>query len=163
MIRAWTGRKLPPPWRTTCYDRDPNPARGRTETPLTAALPTTVQIDSMPLGLDEPKALDIRPGGAVWLVYAGGKPDPGQDDQTGSSRKGWVWSCPDPGQGLPLQQASGSQRLDLLEAVDTTLDGAKIEFREVVGLGDKLLTLPKEKGLIGYEAQFRVEVFRDRK
>lgn len=130
---------------------------------LTAALSTTVQIDSMPLGLDEPKALDIRPGGAVWLVYAGGKPDPGQDDQTGSSRKGWVWSCLILAKAYRSSKQAAASALDLLEAVDTTLDGAKIEFREVVGLGDKLLTLPKEKGLIGYEAQFRVEVFRDRK
>ncbi len=130
---------------------------------LTMKLPDTVQVGSMPLGLDEPKALDVRPGGAVWLVYAGGKPDPGQGDQDGAHRTGWVWSCLVLAKAYRGSTKANASALELLEIVDDVLNGAEIDFREVVSLGDKLLTLPQGKGLIGYEAQFRVEVFKDRK
>lgn len=130
---------------------------------LANGMPTSAQVDSMPLGLKEPKAFDVRPGGAVWVVYAGGKPDPGQGDLDGEHREGWIWSCLVLSKEYRSSKLANAGALDLLEQVDEVLSGAEIECREVVRLGDKLLALPEGKGLVGYEVQFRVEIFRDRK
>jgi len=130
---------------------------------LRAAMPQGVKVESVPRGLDDPKARDVR-AGAVWVVYEGGMPQPGQDPSSPVHAEAWAWSVICLAKTYRSDQVGAATALTLLEAVVDALDGAEIECRDIVRIGDRLLPLPAEvEGLIGYEAQFSVEVLRDRK
>lgn len=128
---------------------------------LRAALPEGVQVDSVPKGLDDPRVRNVRDG-AVWVVYAGGQPRPGEDPTSRVHAESWVWSVLCLAKTYRSEKHGAATALDLLEQAIAALDGAEIEYRAVTRLGDQLLNVPEEWKLMGYEAQFAVEVYAQR-
>ncbi len=60
-------------------------------------------------------------------------------------------------------KAGGCYSLGLLETVNAALSGAKVDAaRTLTRLGDQILRLPEGCGLMGYEAQFAINVFAPR-
>lgn len=129
---------------------------------LKKAMPAGVVVEPLPMGLGDRKALDVR-GSAVWVVYAGGKPRPGQDPKVMMHSETWVWSCLVLTKEYRSAKAGAVTALGLLEAVNAALSGAKIDAaRTLLRLGDQILRLPEGSGIMGYEAQFAINVFAPR-
>lgn len=129
---------------------------------LKTAVPAGVVVEPLPMGLGDRKALDVR-GSAVWVVYAGGKPRPGQDPKVMMHSETWVWSCLVLTKEYRSAKAGAVTALGLLEAVNAALSGAKIDAaRPLLRLGDQILRLPEGSGIMGYEAQFAINVFAPR-
>lgn len=129
---------------------------------LKQAMPEGVVVEPLPMGLGDRKALDVR-GSAVWVVYAGGKPRPGQDPKVMMHSETWVWSCLVLTKEYRSAKAGAVTALGLLEAVNAALSGAKIDAaRTLLRLGDQILRLPEGSGIMGYEARFEINVFAPR-
>ncbi|KAF5054993.1 hypothetical protein DSECCO2_382270 [anaerobic digester metagenome] len=128
---------------------------------LRAALPQNIKIGSVPRGMEDSKARDVRDG-AVWVMYAGGVPAPGEMPASGCHQEFWSWSVICLAKTYRSDQAGAATALGLLEAVIDALDGAEIEGRNVFRVADAQLAIPEEWNLMGYESQFTIEVFTDR-
>jgi hypothetical protein len=129
---------------------------------LKTAMPAGTAVAPLPMGLGDRKALDVR-GSAVWVVYAGGKPRPGQDVKTMMHLETWVWSCLVLTKEYRSAKAGAVTALGLLETVNAALSGAKVDAaRTLTRLGDQILRLPEGCGLMGYETQFSINVFAPR-
>lgn len=128
---------------------------------LRAAFPSTIQVRSMPRGMADREARTVRDG-AVWVMYAGGAPAPGENPSSGCHQEFWTWSVICLAGTYRSDQDGAVTALGLLETVITTLDGVTIEERDVFRIADAQLPIPEEWNLMGYEVQFSIEVFTDR-
>jgi phage gp37-like protein len=129
---------------------------------LRAEFPTAIQVRSMPRGIADREAKTVRDG-AVWVMYAGGAPAQGEPPSSGSHQEFWTWSVICLAKRYRSDQAGAIAALELLETVIDTLDGATIEGRDVSRIADAQMAIPEEWNLMGYEAQFTIEVFTDRR
>lgn len=128
---------------------------------LRAAIPQNIKVESVPRGLDDPKARDVRDG-AVWVVYVGGRKRPSNNALSKVHVEDWTWSVFVLAKTYRSAEQGASEALALLEQVNAALSGAKIQGRMLTRQGDQLLPMPDESKLIGYEAQFSINVFAPR-
>ena len=110
---------------------------------LRPAMPARVRVESIPRGLDDARAPDVRDG-AVWLVYAGSQPVPGEEPSSRVHAEIWIWSVFCLAKTYRSEKSGAAQALELLEKTIAALDGAEIEYRAVTRLDDRLLAVPEE-------------------
>lgn len=120
-----------------------------------------VHVDSLPLGLSDRLALQVRTATA-WVVYGGGQIKSPADHNVGQHIEYWHWTI------LILAAAYRSTRegvdaaLPLLEAVNESLSWANFGGRALIHTGDAMLDLKEGCGLVGYESNFFIQSFMRR-
>ncbi|MFA7174568.1 MAG: hypothetical protein WC340_14380 [Kiritimatiellia bacterium] len=125
---------------------------------LKAKLATSVQIDSLPLGLKDRKALDVR-SAAVWVVYAGSTSKPNQAAGALVQPETWNWSTLVLAKKYRSAQAAGDAALELLQSVIDILAGEETDAGKLTKSKDTILGLPEGCGIVGYEAVFSLETY----
>lgn len=125
---------------------------------LTGGLASTVRIGSLPLGMNDRKALDVR-SSAVWVVYAGSTDKPNQTCSALVQQETWNWSILVLAKKYRSRQDAGDAALGLLESVIDILAGAEIDAGQLTKTRDTILRLPEGCGIIGYEAVFSVQTY----
>ncbi len=130
-------------------------------TALATALPAGTVVGSLPLGLGDRKAMDVRES-AVWVVYSGGQRRGDNNANSKMQVEDWTWSVIVLAKNYRSPQAGAATGLSLLETVVATLSGLNIGGRTLTRQRDQLATLPEGCGLMGYEARFSINVFAPR-
>jgi hypothetical protein len=125
---------------------------------LSAGLPDSVQVDSLPLGMNDRKALDVRTA-AVWVVYAGAVNKPNQSAGALVQPETRNWSCMVLAKKYRSSRDAGDAALDLLEQVVGILAGAMVDGARVAKVRDQLMRLEEGKGIVGYEATFSLQTY----
>jgi phage gp37-like protein len=125
---------------------------------LSAGLPDTVQVDSLPLGMNDRKALDVRLA-AVWVVYAGSANKPNMSAGALNQPETRTWSCMVLAKKYRSSRDAGDAALDLLEQVVGVLAGAMIDGARVAKVRDQIMRLEEGKGIVGYEAVFSLQTY----
>ncbi|GAU08141.1 Gp37 family protein [Desulfoplanes formicivorans] len=125
---------------------------------LKSALPESVRIGSLPLGMDDRKAMDVR-SAACWVVYAGG---PAKQNQAAGSlvqAQTWSWSVLILAKKYRSSHAAATAALELLDKVEDALVGQEIAAGQIVKTRDSILRVPDGSGVIGYEAVFSIQTY----
>lgn len=125
---------------------------------LKAALPTVTVVESMPLGMDDKKALDVRDT-AVRVVYVGSAAKPNQALGTLVQQEQWSWSVIILAKAYRSPKSGVVTALPLLESTITALAGVEIGDGQMLKVRDQIMTLPEGCGLIGYEAIFTIQTY----
>lgn len=128
---------------------------------LKAALPAGVAVGSLPLGMNDRKALDVRDC-AVWVVYVGGQRRGDNNANSKMQVEDWTWSVLILAKNYRSSGAASVTGLGLLETVNAALSGLPIAGRTLTRLRDQLADLPDGCGLLGYEARFSINIFAPR-
>lgn len=125
---------------------------------IRAAVPNGVTVDSLPLGLADRKALDVR-NSAVWVVYAGGVPGQNQAMNALVQAETWSWLVIPLAKNYRSPQAGSSSALELLELIVSALAGADLGDAQLIKGRDQLAGLPEGCGLAGYEILFSLKTY----
>lgn len=122
---------------------------------LTTELPGSVRVGSLPLGMEDRKALDVRTA-AVWVVYAGSENEPNRIVGGLVQAEGRKWSVLVLAKKYRSSTQAGEAALDLLDQVVDTLAGAEVGGIPMTKLRDSVLSMPEGCGIVGYEALFSI-------
>lgn len=125
---------------------------------IRAAVPAGVVVDSLPQGLSDRKALDVR-GSAVWVVYVGGVPGQNQAMNALVQPETWSWLVIPLSKNYRSPQAGAASALGLLELIVPALAGAEIGAAQLSKGRDQLAGLPEGCGLTGYEIIFTLKTY----
>jgi hypothetical protein len=125
---------------------------------LESALPGSVRIGSLPLGMDDRKALDVR-SAACWVVYAGGPAKPNQAAGALVQAQTWSWTVLVLAKKYRSNHDAATAALNLLDQVEAALAGAETTAGQLVKVRDTILRMPEGSGIIGYEAVFSVQTY----
>lgn len=123
---------------------------------LLAGMAATVEVGSMPLGLDEDKALAFK-SAAVWVVYVGGAPKPNIMMGAHVQPETWAWAVYPLAKRYRSTQDRQEAALDLLEQVVGILPGADIMGAPLAKGRDQIAPVTPGKGVFGYEIIFTLE------
>lgn len=121
---------------------------------IESALDPEVWVAPMPVLAD--KDLGKVHRAAVWLVYRGAKA--GKNGSLGgvSQREDWAWSVLVLAKSYRSQSVSSHSALELLESVEDAVCGKDLGTGPVTKVSDRLLDLPLDTALIGYDLQIIV-------
>jgi hypothetical protein len=128
---------------------------------LKAGLPDSTPVGSLPLGMDDRKAMDIRRS-AVWVVYVGSTAGANEVGRGLIQKEARTWSVLVLAKQYRSSRQAGCQALGLLESVCDLLTGAKVDAGELTKVRDQILRLPQGCGVMGYEAHFRLKTMLTR-
>ncbi|MCA1945995.1 MAG: DUF1834 family protein [Desulfovibrio sp.] len=132
---------------------------------LRAGLPALKQLGSLPLGLHDRAALDVRDS-AVWVYYAGGEPLDGAGDNESLSghlqQEQWTFAVLCLAKRYRGARDGAGAACELLEAVVGILAGASPCDLPLSKGPDRLLPLPEGCGVVGYEILFTCDTIMQR-
>ncbi|GAB7082288.1 hypothetical protein [Megalodesulfovibrio paquesii] len=150
------------------------PTRAETEDALLdllrAGLPALKQLGSLPLGLHDRAALDVRDS-AVWVYYAGGEPGENESLSGHLQQEQWTFAVLCLAKRYRGATEGAAAALELLEAVIDLLAGAVLYPADPNGDGlglhlskgpDRILPLPEGCGVVGYEILITCDTFMQR-
>jgi hypothetical protein len=123
---------------------------------LSAGLAATVKVGSMPLGLDEDKALAFQDA-AVWVVYAGAQS--GLNTMLGAhvQPEKWTWAVYPLAKRYRATLDRKQAALELFEDVLGILTGATILDAPLTKGRDQIAPVAPGKGVFGYEILFTLD------
>lgn len=125
---------------------------------LEAGLPESVRIGSLPLGMDDRKAMDVR-SAACWVVYAGGPAKANQAAGALVQPQTWSWSILVLAKKYRSTGEAAVAALNLLDQVEAVLAGSTTDAGMLVKVRDAILRMPEGSGIIGYEAVFSLQTY----
>lgn len=117
---------------------------------LRAGLPSIVRVESLPLGINDRLALDVRDA-AVWVVYDSGRAVENKHLGGLSQAEKWTWSVVILSKNYRSAKSGASSALELLEETIKILVGAKIGDAMLVKDHDQLANIQDGVGIVGYE------------
>lgn len=123
---------------------------------LRARLAGTVEVGSMPLGLDEDQALAFKDS-AVWVVYAGGVPQPNIMMGAHVQPENWSWAVYPLAKRYRSAQDRQGAALTLLEQTVAILTGADVLGAPLTKGRDQIAPVTPGKGVFGYEVIFTLD------